>query len=442
MNVPPDAPVAYSRLNDRYQILSIVGRGGMASVYKARDEFLDREVAVKLFDASLGDTAEAARQEHELQVLAKLNHHSLVSLIDAGIVRRTDPGLSRMFLVMEFISGSTLKTLAVKEKLSGREIAHIGFDLAEGLEYIHRQGVIHRDIKPANVLMVDYGSGTERRRAKLADFGIALLARNAAADASSTTGTSAYLSPEQAMRDTVGPASDVYSLGLTLIECFSRTLAFPGTHLETAVGRLTRDPEVPADLPTPWRDLLTAMTAREPSVRPTSSQLVATLGELIGFERAREAKADLPTPVVIEMRPMPTGRLPILDRPADPAFDRIANLARRIFDVPVAIVMAAEDDQVWVASHVGVDAERLRRRRGVQAADVFGGQLDANPIVTGDEAVRFSASAPLRSADGTPLGSIAILDYVPRELSSVRRQSLDDLAAFAVTELELRAARR
>jgi serine/threonine protein kinase len=212
VNAPPDAPVAYSRLNDRYQILSIVGRGGMASVYKARDEFLDREVAVKLFDASLGDTAEAARQEHELQVLAKLNHHSLVSLIDAGIVRRTDPGLSRMFLVMEFISGSTLKTLAVKEKLSGREIAHIGFDLAEGLEYIHRQGVIHRDIKPANVLMVDYGSGTERRRAKLADFGIALLARNAAADASSTTGTSAYLSPEQAMRDTVGPASDVYSL--------------------------------------------------------------------------------------------------------------------------------------------------------------------------------------------------------------------------------------
>ena len=439
----PHRDVPYSRLNDRYQILSIVGKGGMASVYKARDEFLDREVAVKLFDAALGDVSEAARQEHELQVLAKLNHHSLVSLIDAGVVRRTDPGLSRMFLVMEFIGGSTLKSLVVKEELSGREIAHIGFDLAEGLEYIHRQGVIHRDIKPANVLMVNYGSGSERRRAKLADFGIALLARNAAADASSTTGTSAYLSPEQAMRDTVGAASDVYSLGLTLIECFSRTLAFPGSHLETAVGRLTRDPDVPADLPAPWRDLLTAMTARDPAARPTSEQLVAKLGELIGFERAREAKADLPLPVVVEMRPMPTGRLAIRDRPTDPAFDRIANLARRVFDVPVAIVMVGEDDDsVWVASHVGLDASRVERPRGVPAAAVFGAPFDTNPIVSGDERIMFSASAPLRSADGRTLGSLGILDYVRREFSDARRQSLDDLAAFAVTELELRAAQR
>lgn len=437
MNAQAHAP--YSRLNDRYQILSIVGKGGMASVYKARDEFLDREVAVKLFDAALGDVAEAARQEHELQVLAKLNHHSLVSLIDAGVVRRTDPGLSRMFLVMEFISGSTLKTLVVNEALSGREIAHIGFDLAEGLEYIHRQGVIHRDIKPANVLMVNYGSGNERRRAKLADFGIALLAHNGAGDSSSTTGTSAYLSPEQAMRDTVGAASDVYSLGLTLIECFSRTLAFPGSHLETTVGRLTRDPVIPADLPSPWRDLLTAMTSRDPAARPTSTQLVDELGELIGLERARAAKADLPTPVVVEMRPMPTGRLSILDKPADPAFDRITNLARRIFDVPVAIVMVAESEAVWVASHVGLDASRVGRPRGVPSAEVFGGTLETNPIVRADEKIRFSASTQLRAGDGRLLGSLGILDYVPRTLGDAQRQSLDDLAAFVVTELELRA---
>ena len=270
----PDTP-PYSRLNDRYQILALIGSGGMASVYRAHDEFLDREVAVKLFNAPLGEIAEVSSQEHELQVLARLNHHGLVTLIDAGIVAHKDPAKSRMYLVMELITGSTLKELVASRELSGREIAQIGFDLAEGLQYIHSNGVTHRDVKPANVLMVTYGGTDDRPRAKLADFGIASLTGTVAVDDGVTVGTAAYLSPEQAMREPIEAASDVYSLGLALLECFTRTPEFPGTQLESATARLIRDPLIPETLSPHWSALLTAMTTRVPSERPTSAQAVA-----------------------------------------------------------------------------------------------------------------------------------------------------------------------
>jgi serine/threonine protein kinase len=126
----------YSRLNGRYQIVSLIGRGGMASVYEARDEFLGRDVAVKLFESPSAAVEDVSSQERELQILARLNHHSLVSLLDAGVHERTDPTLSRMFLVMELVRGSTLKQLITSRQLSARDIGHIGTDLAEGLRYI------------------------------------------------------------------------------------------------------------------------------------------------------------------------------------------------------------------------------------------------------------------------------------------------------------------
>ncbi|WP_411700998.1 serine/threonine-protein kinase [Conyzicola sp.] len=414
----------YSRLNDRYQILSLIGTGGMASVYRAHDEFLDREVAVKLFNAPLGEIAEVSSQEHELQVLARLNHHGLVTLIDAGIVANKNRARSRMYLVMELVTGSTLKTLIETERLTGLEIAQIGFDIAEGLQYIHGNGVIHRDVKPANMLMVRYGSNDERRRAKLADFGIAVLMETHVTDSGETLGTAAYLSPEQAMRDTILPASDVYSLGLSLLECFTRKNEFPGTQLESATGRLVRDPVIPTTLSAPWAALLSAMTAREPADRPSSTQVVQALGELIGLERKAEASSAEPVGVV------PAAAT--VTEVSSEVFARIARVASRLLNAAIVIIVADENGEPTIVSHVGIDAHLID-----QSALLVDPRDSPSPLVPGSSYMRRVTGSVLSGHDNRRLGTIWVLDEQQHVASAYDEQNLADVAALAEREFEL-----
>ena len=423
-----DTSVPYSRLNDRYQILSLIGNGGMASVYKARDEFLDRLVAVKLFDSNLGEIADAANHEHELTMLARLNHHGLVTLIDAGIVENKNPALSRMFLVMELVTGPTLLSLTADQALTGQEIAQLGFDLAESLQYIHANGVIHRDVKPANVLIVDYGEGDDRPRAKLADFGIALVT-GVVADPSETLGTAAYLSPEQAMRDVIEPSTDIYSLGLCLLECFTRELTFPGTAHVSAVARLISDPVIPENLPKPWFDLLTAMTAREPGDRPTAAEVTSAMGELIGFERdrasGRTAAAETEPAAQVE---------------ADPeVFDRIARIASRLLAASIVIIASHGGDNRILAVH-GIGAE-LVDRLNVLADPARG----VSPLRREAEDMGRVHGALIRSDDGVPRAAFWVLDPKALSLSAFDDQNLADMVALTAREvgrLSLPAARR
>ena len=407
----------YSRLNDRYQILALIGSGGMASVYRAHDEFLDREVAVKLFNASLGELAEVSSQEHELQVLARLNHHGLVTLIDAGIVANKNPAKSRMYLVMELITGSTLKELVESRELSGREIAQIGYDLAEGLQYIHTNGVTHRDVKPANVLMVAYGGSDERPRAKLADFGIASLTGNPPPDDGATVGTAAYLSPEQAMRESIEAATDVYSLGLSLLECFTRTPEFPGTQLESATARLIRDPVIPTTLSPQWAALLTAMTTREPSQRPTSAQAVAALGELIGVERKLENRE----------APEPPADVVVTDDTGE-VLGRIARVASRLLNAAIVVIVAVEADEARLLTHLGVDAGLID-----PVAVLANPAEGASPLTGGGEIHRVSG-AQLHDADGRVAGAIWILDEREHVMSAYDEQNLADIVALVQRE--------
>ena len=158
-------------LGDRYWLASILGRGGMSTVFRAHDQVLGRDVAIKMFTTS--NAADTSRQESELGVLASLNHHGLVNLFDAGVELSAD-GHRHRYLVMEYVRGTDLQTRLKAGPISPRHIAEIGFDLAEALEYVHGNTVVHRDIKPSNILLVDYGNGAPRARAKLSDFGIAL----------------------------------------------------------------------------------------------------------------------------------------------------------------------------------------------------------------------------------------------------------------------------
>lgn len=265
----------------RYRPQTVIGRGGEAMVFRATDEILDREVAIKLYRSATEE--QMAQYRTEQRALARLSHHGIVSLIDAGI-DYSAPKDPRPFLVMELVTGTDLAATLRERALTTEEIAEIAYDLAEALEYVHANGVVHRDIKPSNVMLVTYGTTTFRARARLTDFGIAggiLASPETEEEGKTTTGTAAYLSPEQASLKSATPASDVYSLGLVLLECFTREVAFPGSAVTSALARLQSDPPVPDDLPGEWSMLLRAMTARDPEARPTAAQLAIAFREAI-----------------------------------------------------------------------------------------------------------------------------------------------------------------
>ena len=328
---PEVAAAGAPRLRGRYRLQELIGRGGKGSVYRARDESLGRDVAVKVFDASATSEKDIRLQEDEVNLLASLNHHSLVTLLDAG-VDRTDAARPRVYFVMELVTGADLKVKLERGTLAPRQIAHIGLDLAEGLQYIHHRGVVHRDVKPANILLVDYDQGSAHH-AKLIDFGIALVGSVEGGDTDTvTTGTAAYLSPEQARAQKLGSASDIYSLGLVLLECFTRTVAFPGDPIPSALARLRNNPPIPQDIAPEWRALLAAMTDQNPKDRPSIHDLVPALRQLVAAETGRHKDVGTtPEPSTEEARMLAVARYRLPEAPADGAFDRITVIAARVF---------------------------------------------------------------------------------------------------------------
>ncbi|RUQ97543.1 serine/threonine protein kinase [Labedella endophytica] len=282
-------------LGGRYRLDGLIGRGGMANVYRATDEVLDRGVAVKLFgEASDGDK-HASRAAMEVRLLAALNHPSLVTLYDARVVADQDA-----FLVMELVDGPTLRDRIAGGPIGRVDVAAMAGDLAEALHAVHEAGMVHRDVKPSNVLLAPSISPTREFRAKLADFGIAHLVDSARLTTPGTImGTAAYLSPEQTRGVAPAPAGDVYSLGLVLLESFTRERAFPGNMAESLVARVQRDPTIPGDIGYAWKSLLTAMTSRTPEDRPTALEVAASARGILSTEGTgpivSDATAALPT---------------------------------------------------------------------------------------------------------------------------------------------------
>ncbi|TFC46603.1 GAF domain-containing protein [Cryobacterium sp. TMT1-21] len=441
-------------LNGRYRLKDLIGRGGMASVYRATDERLGRDVAIKIFDAAAATEIDIARQQAEINVLASLNHHSVTTLFDVG-VHRADAGRPRIYLVMELVAGADLRRRLDQDPLSTRHIAQVGYDLAEGLDYIHGRGVVHRDIKPANILLAEYSSDS-RTRARLTDFGIALFPDAARmTNQGLTTGTAAYLSPEQARGDRVGPPSDIYALGLVLLECFTGETAFPGQPVQSAVARLLRDPAMPETLAPAWRDLLTSMLARDPEQRPPAADVVLALRQAVIAETGRHRvmethhlDADEP------QRLDEVARLEILDTPPDGTFDRIAALAARVFSVPIAIVSIVDTDRIWFKAHHGLDLKEIPRDPGLCASAILSkgpwliedARRDpralANPLVAEGFGLQFYAGVPLTTQNGYNLGTLCVLDHEPRTVTAEEIATLEDLAALVMNELELRLESR
>lgn len=266
-------------LGGRFRLHELVGRGAAAAVYRGVDESLGREVALKVFTRDGGDPELLARQDAEIRILASLAHPGLVTLFDAG----SDAVANRSYVVMEYVSGPDLRRQLREGALEPEDIARVGADLASALSYVHHRGVIHRDIKPGNILLYQPGNGAVGKcwRAKLADFGIArVMEENRLTGTGRTVGTAAYLSPEQALGGELTGASDVYSLGLVLLECLTGYVEFPGTPIESGVARLNRDPAIPTGISPDWAALLAAMTSRHPRDRPDAAQTTTSLRRL------------------------------------------------------------------------------------------------------------------------------------------------------------------
>jgi serine/threonine protein kinase len=287
--MPAQQPATGWVLGGRYRVEQRVGSGGMAEVFRAHDELLDRDVAVKVFRSLLddpdGSTNGEARRELELQALAQLNHPNLITLYD-GYVGGDGPA----YLVLEFVDGPDLSSRLADGPLPEPLVREVGAQLADALAYVHAHGLVHRDVKPANILLGGDGSG--RVRARLSDFGIVrMIGRPQVTSVNLTIGTAYYLAPEQARGSAVGPPADVYALGLVLLEALTGERAFAGPMHEALAARLTGAPPIPDGLPAPWPALLAAMTATDPADRPDAATVAR---QLDGVGRATALTTALP----------------------------------------------------------------------------------------------------------------------------------------------------
>jgi eukaryotic-like serine/threonine-protein kinase len=250
----------------RYRLESPLGQSAMAEVWLAHDEELDRPVALKL----LAPTADRARFRREAHAAAALAHPNVTRLYDYG---EAD---GRLFMALEYLPGGTLEDRLPKgQRLPDVETAAIAAQLADGLAQAHERGLVHRDVKPANVLFDD------EDRPKLADFGIARIAGgDTITETGTVIGTAAYISPEQATGERVGPASDVYSFGVLLYRMLTGRLPFESeSAVELAQMHVQAQappievvrPDVPRDLAA----VATAALAKDPSRRPKDGAALA-----------------------------------------------------------------------------------------------------------------------------------------------------------------------
>ena len=264
----------------RFLVEERIGSGGFGTVYRAWDSRLERPVAVKVIDRQHG----APRVTREAQAVARLAHRNIATLYELA----TDG--DQAFLVSELIEGETLRVLGRRGELSDRLVAKVGADAAAALTHAHRAGVVHRDVKPENILVCENGSHRGSfnpwGEAKLVDFGIARVAGERTLTATGAVlGTLAYMAPEQADGLRPGPTADVYSLALTLYECFcgEHPLLRNGP---AATARAIGEPIPPLgairpELPGALTDVIDGCLDPDPEERPLASELESVLASHI-----------------------------------------------------------------------------------------------------------------------------------------------------------------
>lgn len=226
-------------LDNRYEILEVIGTGGMAVVYKARCHRLNRFVAIKILKDDLSQDEEFRRRFHaESQAVAMLSHPNIMSVYDVSTTDEAD------YIVMELIDGITLKQYMEKKGvLNWKETLHFGMQIAKALEHAHSRGIVHRDIKPHNVMVLKNGS------VKVTDFGIARIMSKSNTLTKEALGSVHYISPEQAKGGRVDARSDLYSLGVVMYEMMTGRPPYDGeSPVSVAIQHINGTPPMPSML--------------------------------------------------------------------------------------------------------------------------------------------------------------------------------------------------
>ena len=324
-------------LGGRYRLQAIIGRGGMATIYRARDERLETLVAVKVLRREIAADRELAeRFRREALAAAVLNHPNIVACLDTG----ADP--VGPYLVMALVDGEDLTTRLRRETvLPPADVARIGLDVARALGCAHARGIVHRDVKPGNILLANDG------RALVTDFGIALLADDAEGATSGTIlGSVQYFSPEQARGVVTTPASDVYGLGLVLYEALTGLRPWSGeTSAAIALARIGAPAPSPRasrrDVPVALDAVVVRALDPDPAHRyPDGIAMAAALERLLvapppGHQASATQPVGTAGPPVNAVGPAPARSAA---QPADPSDPRPARRSRR--PGPVVLILA------------------------------------------------------------------------------------------------------
>lgn len=278
---------------DRYTLLEKIGSGGMATVFRARDENLDREVAVKILHKHLADEEGFyGRFVQEARAIASLNHPNIVQVYDFNQIEHE--GQTLTYMVMRYVADQTLENILKHHQAQGLmipidRVQNIMLDLCAALEYAHQKGMIHRDLKPSNVLV------EQNDRAVLTDFGIVKLADSSARHTQDGTivGTPAYMSPEQATGETIDSRSDLYALGVILFELLTGRTPYEGDdtlsvllkHIQMPIPSLSDYIRVDNEA---YERIINKALAKDPAARyQTASEFALDLRAYLNTERER-----------------------------------------------------------------------------------------------------------------------------------------------------------
>ena len=312
-----------------YEIVALIGAGGMGDVYKARDVRLDRSVALKVLRAELADRSDAQhRFEREARALSTFNHPHICTLHDIGRDDRVPAG----FLVMELVEGETLAARLQRAPLPVAQALEYAAQIADALAAAHRHGIVHRDLKPANVMLTPHG-------VKLLDFGLAALRPangsvhgfdKAVTAEGAILGTLPYMSPEQIQGKPTGERTDIFALGAMLFEMLTRKKAFEADNPASVIAAvLERDP---------------------PPVSAERGEVPAAIDRVLGrcLAKAPDARWQSAADLASELRWLRDAPAPIVDTPAVPRVRRLAGIWSLIL---IAVIAPAAGLAMYWLTH-------------------------------------------------------------------------------------------
>jgi serine/threonine-protein kinase len=291
-----DDPLIGSTLDQRYEVLELVGRGGMGAVYRARQTTIGRDVAVKVVNSfALHDPSLIRRFENEARIISSLRHPNTLKLIDFGKTRDGRP-----YLVTEFLVGRPLERVLKQGAVDVYWIARIVRQVLDALTEAHDAGIVHRDLKPENIF-VEHVAGEDIVR--VLDFGIAKLGQSGNTATGTLFGTPTYMSPEQARGETAGPRSDLYSVGVILYRAIAGKPPFEGEEPMSLLLQHVNQAPVPLSHVAPQivepevEALVMSLLEKDPGQRPASALATKLrIEELISKAPSGPVQRPYPTP--------------------------------------------------------------------------------------------------------------------------------------------------